>query len=72
MKITYMWYIWAIVSIGLFAAFEGFALKHPTRQWTLSHCVAWLGAKFPLTIAILGIIFGGLLVHFFWHFCPSV
>jgi hypothetical protein len=64
------WAVWFPLVIGSFAVFEGYALKHPTRQWTLSHTLAWLGAKFPLSIALLGMLFGGLLVHFYWHFCP--
>lgn len=68
---TWMWGIWFAVAIGLFAVFEGYALKHPDRQWTLSRTIATIGAKWPLSIGLWGMFFGGLLVHFFWHFCPA-
>ncbi len=68
---TWMWIVWYTVSIGLFALFEEFALKHPDRQWTLSRTMAWVGAKWPLSIFLLGMLFGGLGVHFYWHFCPE-
>ena len=64
------WAIWWPLAIGSFGLIEGFALRHPDRQWTLSATIAWLGAKFPLTIGFFGMFFGGLMVHFFWHFCP--
>jgi hypothetical protein len=63
------WLIWWPLVIGSFAAIERYALKHPGRQWTLSRTIATLGQQFPLTIALWGALFGGLLVHFFWHFC---
>jgi hypothetical protein len=71
MNNIYLWLIWFPLVFGSFALFEGFALKHPDRQWTLSRLMAYVGAKFPLSIAILSMLFGGLLVHFYWHFCPD-
>jgi hypothetical protein len=68
---TWLWITWWAVAIGLFAIFEAYALRHPDRQWTLSRTMAFVGAQFPLSIGLLGALFGGLLVHFYWHFCPT-
>jgi uncharacterized membrane protein len=65
------WLVWWPLAIGSFALIEGYGIKHPDRQWTLSKTIAWLGAKWPLSIALFGMFFGGLLVHFFWHFTPA-
>lgn len=59
-----LWIIWGIGIIGTFAILEGYAIDHPTRQWTLSHAAAWLGSKWPLTLFLTGLIIGGLAVHF--------
>jgi len=64
------WFVWFPLAVGSFALIEGFALKHPDRQWTLSRTIATVGARFPLSIAMLSGLFCGLLVHFYWHFCP--
>ncbi len=67
---TWMWWaVWFPLTIGSFALIEGYALKHGDRQWTLSRTIATVGEKWPLSIALFGAFFGGLLVHFFWHFC---
>jgi len=66
--------IWAAglgAAIVFFAVVEGFALKHPDRCWTLSHWIALIGSRFPLSIWFMGIFAGGLAVHFFWHYCPD-
>jgi hypothetical protein len=68
---TWMWIVWWAVAIGLFAVFERYALDHPNRQWTLSATMAYVGRQWPLSIGLLGALFGGLLVHFYWHFCPT-
>lgn len=64
------WIAWAIIMLISFAFIEAYAINHPSRQWTLSHSMAWLGEKWPLTIFFFGLFTGGLAVHFFWHFCP--
>lgn len=70
MTLYWMWLIWFPLAIGSFAVFEAYALRYPDRQWTLSHLMADVGAKWPLSIGLLGAFFGGLLVHFYWHYCP--
>lgn len=79
-----LWYVWpvGILLWGLlgwaeFGVLErrGLASKagdstHPT----LSYFVFYLTSKFPLSIAIgcvaFGMFWGGLFVHFWWHWCP--
>jgi hypothetical protein len=66
----WMWLVFLFVAVGGFALVEGLALKHPTQQYTLSRCIAYLGENFPLSIWICGIFAGAMAVHFFWHYCP--
>jgi hypothetical protein len=66
------WWMWAVFLLVVLIAFglvEGLALRHPDRQWTLSKCMATLGARFPLSLVILGTISGWLSFHFWGHFC---
>ena len=64
----WVWVIWFAGVWGSFAVLEGYAFKHPDRQWTLSKTISTLGARWPLSIALLGMLFGGLLVHFYWPY----
>lgn len=69
MNLTWMWLvIWFPLAIGSFTVIEAYAIRHPQRQWTLSRTIANAGAKWPLSIGLWGMFFGGLMVHFFWHF----
>ena len=68
---NYIWLAELAAAVIVFALTEGYAFKHPERINTLSHWVAYIGAKFPLSIWFCGIFAGGLAVHFFWHFCPA-
>jgi hypothetical protein len=65
-----MWLLGLIWAIGFFALVEGYALRHPDRQWTLSRTIATIGEAWPLSIWLCGAFAGGLAVHFFWHWCP--
>ena len=60
------WWVNAIISIVIFAIGEGYAFKHPERQNTLSHVVATIGARWPLSIWLMGVGTGILASHFFW------
>lgn len=64
------WIIGILLAIMFFAIFEVRAFRHPERYNTLSRCVYDVGAKWPLSIFIMGMFCGGLAVHFFWHWCP--
>jgi hypothetical protein len=78
------WYVWPIgillwllVGLSLFGYFEYRALrKNPDKnQITLSMFMYTVYSKFPLAILLTGFIcgmaFGGLGVHFLWHWCPA-
>ncbi len=52
-----------------FAIIEGIALKRGAT--TLSLFTYRVTAAFPLMIFLLGMLAGGLAVHFWWHFCPA-
>ena len=60
------WWIGALGAIVFFVVGEGYAFKHPERQNTLSHLVATVGAKWPMSIWLMGVGTGILAAHFFW------
>jgi hypothetical protein len=68
--------IWLILGWSAFAFFEARAIRHKDRAGylTLSMWCYTLGAKFPLSIflagLLLGLFWGGLAVHVLWHWCP--
>lgn len=63
------WLLFAVVAFTGFGLLEGFALRHPERLHTFSWVMATMGAKFPLSIALLGLFFGVLLGHFYFPEC---
>lgn len=60
------WIIGALLAIAFFAYFEWRAFAHPDRQNTLSHFVSTIGAKWPMSIWLMGVGTGILAAHFFW------
>jgi hypothetical protein len=68
--------IWVLVGWAVFAVFEARALSHDARkdQISLSMFCYTIGSKFPLSIALLGVLiglfFGILFTHLLWHWCP--
>jgi hypothetical protein len=60
------WIIGIVGAVAHFAWFEGGAFRHPDRYNTLSHFIATIGARWPLSIYLMGFLSGGLAVHFFW------
>jgi len=66
MKKNLPWIVGIIVAILFFAYFESAAFAHPDRYNTLSHFIATIGARWPLSIFLMGAFSGGLSVHFFW------
>ena len=62
------WTTWIIVIALSFAALETYALVR--NKLTLSRYTYNLTASWPLAIFLLGLLAGGLAVHFWWHFCP--
>jgi hypothetical protein len=63
------WLIWTAFLFAVlivFAVLETRALLRPGGI-TLSRYTATIGAKFPMSIFLAGLIVGGLAVHFWWH-----
>jgi hypothetical protein len=62
---TWFWAIWLFGGIaGTFAAAEGYACY--TGKQTLSRFVWNLSKSFPLFPWLVGLLTGGLAVHFWW------
>jgi hypothetical protein len=66
------WVIWWGFAIVSFGVLETYAFKYPQRSDTLSRFMWKIGQSWPLSIALLGALFGGLLVHFYWNWCPAL
>ena len=66
------WIVGVVAAVLYFALFEARAFRHPERQNTLSRWIYDMGARWPLSIFLMGMLCGGLAVHFFWHWCPAV
>lgn len=66
MKPNLPWIVGIFAAIVFFAVFEGLAFSHPDRYNTLSHFIATIGSRWPLSIFLMGQLTGGLAVHFFW------
>ena len=76
------WYVWPVgaalwLMLGWaeFGVVESYALKFPSSiHVTLSYWVYRIATKMPLALALgmmmFGMFWGGLFVHFFWHWCP--
>jgi len=60
------WIIGTLLAIAFFAVFEGLAFAHPDRLNSLSHFIATIGARWPLSIWIMGVFCGILAAHLFW------
>lgn len=65
------WILYAVVLLVMFAIGERYAFNHPERQNTLSRAIYDLGSTWPLSIFLMGLLAGGLAVHFYWHWCPA-
>jgi hypothetical protein len=68
-----IWVLWIVLVIASFALLERYGLDHPGGRFgTLSAFMHRLGAAWPLTLVIWGIVIGGLSVHFWWNWCPDL
>lgn len=65
------WIIGALGAVAFFAVWEGFAFRHPERFNTLSRFVATIGAKWPMSIWLMGLGTGIVAAHFFWAWPSS-
>lgn len=60
------WWLLAFFLIVLvFIGYDTFAVLHWGRSATFSHKISESAKDCPLIAAVMGMIFGGLLVHFF-------
>lgn len=59
---------WLIAAAGLLI-YEFWALG--TKHKTLSRMMYDANNSWPLLSTLVGLVVGGLLVHFFWHWCPG-
>lgn len=59
-----LWAVWLLTIVCSFALFEGLALYRGTP--TLSRWVWTVSKRFPLFPWVVGVLTGGLAVHFWW------
>jgi hypothetical protein len=67
------WTALSLAWLALFTFFEARAFLEPNdpNRVTLSRYMATIGAKFPLSLFMIGLVVGGLAVHFWWRWCPA-
>lgn len=65
---VWMWLVWAGLSAVVFALLERRALQG--HGITLSMTVWRISKAFLPVIFLMGMMAGGLAVHFWWHWCP--
>lgn len=67
------WTLFIALGLAAFAFFEYRALAHADdpKRVTLSRYVYTIGAKFPLSIFLAGMVIGSLATHLWWHWCPA-
>jgi hypothetical protein len=63
-----IWSAWLLIVMASFGVLEGIAIG--TGGVTLSRYTWDLYEGWPLIAVIYGMVFGGLAVHFFWHWSP--
>lgn len=65
------WIIGILAALIFFAIFEAYGFAHPDRVNTLSRAIATLGARWPLSIWLMGLFCGVLASHLFWPWACS-
>jgi len=58
-----------LMAVVFLVAYEVWALA--TGRRTLSRMIYDANTAWPLLSTLVGLVVGGLLVHFFWHYCPA-
>jgi hypothetical protein len=67
-KYPLIWTGWLLFVVASFGVIEGLAIhNHAT---TLSRFTWEVYEQWPLIAVVYGMIFGGLAVHFWWHWSP--
>lgn len=64
---SWVWTFWIVFILASFALIEGHAVA--TGKVTLSEYIHNGAKAWPLLPAVVGLIVGGLFVHFFWPSC---
>lgn len=62
-----VWVAWFLFVLISFALLEAFAIK--TRRATLSASVWRLSKAWPPFPFVMGVVVGGLAIHFWWPIC---
>lgn len=71
----WLWAAWTVLAFAwvlAFAVLETIALRRSDAGPTLSRFMWTLGNKWPPLIFLLGQVVGGLVVHFWWNWCPAL
>lgn len=68
-KFPVIWTIFIVGFVVIFAIIEGWAIA--TGGTTLSRYTWELSKSWPLMPFVLGLVSGGLAVHFWWHWDPE-
>ncbi|HWS65691.1 MAG TPA: hypothetical protein VN325_23270 [Steroidobacteraceae bacterium] len=68
---TWPWWLGGLLFLLWFAWFEWWAFAHPSRSWTLSRTVAFVGARWPFSIVLVALTVGSLLTHFYWPWAAN-
>lgn len=63
-----IWSIWLLFVMASFGVLEGIAIA--TGGVTLSRFTWDISLAWPLIPVVYGLVFGGLAVHFWWHWSP--
>jgi len=59
-----------LIAIGFLLAYEMWAILHARK--TLSRMMYDANNAWPFLSTLVGFVCGGLLVHFFWNWCPAI
>lgn len=69
-KMVIGWTVFGLVWVVIFAVMEGYALTHDDAitlsQFTVNIIYAW-----PPISVLVGMVIGGLIVHFMWPWVPA-
>jgi len=67
-KYPWIWTAWLLAVMLSFGIIEGLAIH--THATTLSRYTWEIYEAWPLIGVVYGMLFGGLAVHFWWHWSP--
>jgi len=70
MRSPWVWVIWLLVIAFTFAVIEGLAVSDPGGL-TLSQFIVNVSRAWPPIVALIGILIGMLISHFWWPWIPK-